>query len=127
MDTSVTVGWKGQYVMFALEKELVAIIRKDPVATHAEKKRAELAIRCKAERTVTFADAAERLSVSKASVYKLVRNGELVGKRLTGVRPYGVTEESLAAFEERRQVMAKRVQRPNMRSSKQRNERNVSR
>ena len=90
--------------MFAFKRELIGLIEKDPLASAAEKKRARLAVECRAERCVKFDDAAERLGVSKSVVYRLVKNKELVGVRLTGNRPYGITEESLNAFLEKRKM-----------------------
>lgn len=85
--------------MFALEKELIGLIDKDPSATDAQKERARRAVACLSSADcVRFADAAERLGVCKAVVYNLVKKGELAGVRLSGSRPIGVTEASIREF-----------------------------
>ena len=88
--------------MFAFRSELESLIRKDPTATDDEKRVAIHAVECRADRSVTFKDAAARLSLSKASVYKLVKSGKLTPAYASGKRPYGVTEKSLKAFQERK-------------------------
>lgn len=90
--------------MFAFEKEICGLIKKDPLCTESERKQAMMAVSCKANGCVRFSAAAERLGVCKAVVYRLVREKKLVGVRLTGNRPYGVSEESLDAFIESRKV-----------------------
>lgn len=92
---------------FAFKRELLGLIEKDPLASDAERKRARLAVECRADGCVRFDDAAERLGVCKSILYRLVKKGELVGVKLTGKRPYGVTAESLAAFMERSKMPRK--------------------
>lgn len=88
--------------MFAFLSELLSLIRKDPIATDEEKRAAIRVVECRADRSVTFRDAASRLSLSKASIYKLVKSGKLSPAFANGKRPYGVTEKSLIAFQEQR-------------------------
>ena len=89
--------------MFAFKSELESLIRKDPMATDDEKKVAIRAVECRVDRSVTFKDAAAMLSLSKASIYKLVKRGKLSPAYANGKRPYGVTEKSLKAFQERQE------------------------
>jgi hypothetical protein len=88
--------------MFAFSSELLSLIRKDPIATDEEKRSASRAVECRPERCVTFKDAASRLSLSKASVYKLVKSGRLSPAYANGRRPYGVTESSLVKLQSQR-------------------------
>lgn len=91
--------------MFALKNELVNLVKKDVLATPAEKQRVIAAIEGRMHGCVRFSDAADRLAVSKATIYALVKKGDLIGITMTGKRPCGVTEESLVAFEQKHQVL----------------------
>ena len=92
--------------MFAFRSELTGLIRKDPTATEAERRRALEAIACvdDGDRSMRFKEVAEMLGLKPATIYRLVKKGELVGVRGTGKRPCGVTKASVNAYIERRKL-----------------------
>jgi len=90
--------------MFAFKNEILGLIAKDPTATAEEKSAASDAVECKTDRNIKFREAAERLGVCRATVYALVKDGELVGVKARGKRPYAVSEQSLLDYMKRRRT-----------------------
>lgn len=92
--------------MFAFHAELAGLIRKDPAATVAERRRALDAISGvrEDEARVSFGEAAEMLGFEKSTVYRLAKSRVLVAVRGAGKRPCGVTRSSVEAYAARRKL-----------------------
>ena len=94
--------------MFAFFNEISGLVKKDPTATKEERRRVLSAIAGVDDSftKVSFAEAAVLLGFKKATVYRLVKQGELVGIKGLGKRPCGVTKASLDSYLARRIVSA---------------------
>ena len=93
-------------------RAIVALLAADEPATEKARTDVAIALRGDIARKVTFKEACERLGVSRPTLYRLVKNGQLTAMQGTCKNAIGITMESFERF--LRGEAQKRTEEPNV-------------